>query len=322
MSISGLCAGDRGALARALTLVESTRPEHRAQAVELLRSLPAPGKPAQRIGVTGPPGVGKSTLIEALGLLALEQGCRVGVLAIDPSSQKSGGSILGDKTRMERLARHPDAYVRPSPASGALGGVARRTRESVLVLEAAGYDRILVETVGVGQSEVAVSYLVDTVLLLALPGSGDDLQGMKRGVMETADVVFVNKAEADRMPAARLAGNQLSLALRLLSKRTEEWTPPVLLGAALQGDGVPKLWEALAEHFQHLLERGRLQPQRLEQALYWLDQGLGDRLRQQFLASQGDRWEQARQRVAAGQSTPEGVLEEFFRRAAAGEPGC
>lgn len=310
MTAADLGGGDRGALARALTLVESTRPDHRSQAAELLRSLPA--RRAHRVGITGPPGVGKSTLIEALGLAAIESGGRVGVLAIDPSSQKSGGSILGDKTRMERLARHPDAYVRPSPASGALGGVARRTREAVLILEAAGFDRILVETVGVGQSEVAVSYLVDTVLLLALPGSGDDLQGMKRGVMETADVVFVNKAEPDRMPAARMAANQLSLALRLLSKRTLDWTPPVLLGSALHNEGISALWDALDGHFRHLSEREALLEQRTQQALYWLEQGLGERLRTQFLQTHEQQWAEARQRISAGTATPESVLQEFF----------
>jgi LAO/AO transport system kinase len=312
LSVTALCAGDRGALARALTLVESTRPDHREQALELLNSLPPRPEPAQRIGITGPPGVGKSTLLESLGLCAVEAGSRVGVLAIDPSSQKSGGSILGDKTRMERLGRHPAAYVRPSPAGGALGGVARRTRESILVLEAAGYDRVLVETVGVGQSEVAVSHLVDTVLLLALPGAGDDLQGMKRGVMETADLLFVNKAETDRLPAARLAANQLSLALRLLSKRTEDWTPPVLLGSGLQSEGIGKLWHSLGEHFRHLLHGDRLLQQRQQQALYWLEQGLGERLLAQFLHAHGPQWAAARERIARGEATPESVLEEFF----------
>ena len=312
MTVAELLNGERGALARALTLVESSRPDHRQQSAELLRSLPPPETPAQRLGITGPPGAGKSTLIETLGLEAIEAGHKVAVLAIDPSSEKSGVSILGDKTRMEKLSRHPRAFVRPSPAAGALGGVARRTREAVLLLEGAGFTRILVETVGVGQSEVAVSHLVDTVLLLALPGAGDELQGMKRGVMETADIVFVNKAEADRLPQARLAANQLSMALRLLGRRTPGWDPPVLLGAARSGSGVPELWQALQRHFTFLKDAGRLSQLRAEQALYWLEQGLGERLRERFLRGSQELWEQARARVAAGQASPEEVLGELF----------
>lgn len=310
----GIRAQDRGTLARALTLVESQLATHRQQARQLLKLLGSPAQPGQRIGVTGPPGAGKSTLIESLGLLALEKGERVGVLAIDPSSQKTGGSILGDKTRMEQLSRQPQAYVRPSPASGALGGVARRTREAILLLEAAGYTSIWVETVGVGQSEVAVASLVDTVLLVALPGAGDDLQGMKRGLMETADLVWVNKADSERMPAARLTANQMSLALRLLPSRTDRWTAPVLQGSALERQGLDDLWDKLRSHFAHLLAEGGLQQMRHQQSLYWLSRGLEDRLLRNFLAQpeQAKAWDAAQARVAQGLSTPDEALDQLL----------
>lgn len=309
--LDDLVGGDRRALARALTLAESSRADHRQQTAELLAALPA-AEPSLRLGITGPPGAGKSTLIEQLGLAAIEAGHRVGVLAIDPSSERTGGSILGDKTRMEQLSRHDSAFVRPSPAAGALGGVARRTRQALRLLEAAGYDRVLVETVGVGQSEQAVAHLVDTVLLLALPGAGDELQGMKRGLMEMADVVWVNKAEADRLPLARLAANSLSLALRLLSTRTPGWSPRVELGSALQPTDAVRLWAVLEEHWTFV--RPELERRRGEQGAWWLERDLEELLRQQFFADpdRRARWTAAREQVRAGLLTPEGALADLF----------
>ena len=238
---------DRAALPRAITLVESTRADHREQAQQLLMALmpdagSAPEPEGRRhqsmhVGITGVPGVGKSTTIEALGMHLIEQGHRVAVLAVDPSSTRTGGSILGDKTRMPRLAVHPDAYIRPSPTSGTLGGVARATRETIVLLEAAGFDVILVETVGVGQSEVAVANMVDTFVFLTLARTGDQLQGIKKGVLELADIVVVNKADGEHTTEAKAAARELSGAIRLIYPRETLWRPPVLTMSALAGRG-------------------------------------------------------------------------------------
>jgi len=296
----GVRAGNRRRLGQALTLVESKLPAHRAQTSELL-SLLSPS-PAHRIGVTGPPGAGKSCLIEALGLNLVEAGHRVGVLAVDPSSERSGGSILGDKTRMEELSRHPQAFVRPSPSGGSLGGVARRTREALWILEAAGYDRILVETVGVGQSETAVAQLVDTVLVVLHPGAGDELQGIKRGLMESADVLFVNKAD---LPGAKEAAQQLSAAVRLLSG-SEGWTPPVHSGSALERVGIEELREALESH-RTFMEGARLQRRRGRQGLYWLSRLVEEELTRRFYASPevAGRLPELRQAVEEGTLSPD-----------------
>jgi LAO/AO transport system kinase len=261
--------GDRAALARAITLVESTRADHRAQAQELLLALMPTAGQAMHVGITGVPGVGKSTTIEALGMYLIEQGHRVAVLAVDPSSTRTGGSILGDKTRMARLAVHPDAYIRPSPTSGTLGGVAKATRETIVLLEAAGYDVILVETVGVGQSEVAVANMVDTFVFLTLARTGDQLQGIKKGVLELADVVVVNKADGAHAVEARAAARELAGALRLIYPRETLWRPPVLTMSALEGTGLTELWAAVLKHREVLTEAGEFDARRRSQQVEW-----------------------------------------------------
>ena len=239
--------GDRRALARAITLVESTRADHRADAEALLAEVLPHAGDAVRVGISGAPGAGKSTFIEALGTHLVEHDHRVAVLAVDPSSTRSGGSILGDKTRMEQLTRSPAAFVRPSPTGGTLGGVARRTREAMLLCEAAGFDVVLVETVGVGQSEVKVAAMVDLFLVLVAPGGGDELQGLKRGIMELADLVVVNKADGALAETAAHTAADYGAALHLVRPRLAGWTPRVLTCSALTGAGIPEVWEAVAE---------------------------------------------------------------------------
>jgi LAO/AO transport system kinase len=247
---------DRGALARAITLVESSRADHRSAAAELLeRLLPHSGN-AWRVGISGVPGVGKSTLIETLGSLLTGRGHRVGVLAIDPSSVRTGGSVLGDKTRMPRLAADPNAYIRPSPSSGTLGGVTAATAQTIPLLEAGGFDIVLVETVGVGQSEIAAAGMVDTFLLLGLARAGDQLQGIKRGVLEIADLVAITKADSERVGDAREAARELASALRLVHAGTGGWVPPVVTCSGLTGAGVEELWGLVARHREFLGARG------------------------------------------------------------------
>lgn len=262
-------AGDRSALARAITLVESTRADHREQAQDLLTSLMPDAGKALHVGITGVPGVGKSTTIEALGMYLIEHGRRVAVLAVDPSSTRTGGSILGDKTRMSRLAVHPDAYIRPSPTSGTLGGVARATRETIVLLEAAGFDVVLVETVGVGQSEVAVANMVDTFVFLTLARTGDQLQGIKKGVLELADIVVVNKADGAHLAEARSAARELTAALRLIYPRETLWRPPVLTMSALEQVGVQELWETVLRHRSVLTAAGEFDSRRRQQQVDW-----------------------------------------------------
>ena len=241
-------AGERASLARAITLVESRKREHRAQAQALLQALlPATGG-ADRVGITGPPRVGKSTVIDALGTFLTSRGHRVAVLAVDPSSTRTGGSILGDKTRMARLAQDPAAFIRPSPTAGTLGGVAARTYESLLLCEAAGYDVVIVETVGTGQSETAVADMTDVFVALALPGAGDELQGIKKGVLELADIVAVNKADGDNAGRARAAAAELRAALHILTPSSPVWSPPVLAVSGLTGTGLDALWEQITLH--------------------------------------------------------------------------
>src|SRR3954465_2126473 len=264
-----LLAGDRRALARAITLIESTRADHRERADALLAAiLPRSGK-SVRLGITGVPGVGKSTLIERFGLSLLERGRSLAVLAIDPSSKRGGGSILGDKTRMEELSRQSAAFIRPSPAGATLGGVARRTREAMLLVEAAGFDTVIVETVGVGQSETAVADMVDMFIVLLLPAGGDDLQGIKRGVIELADLIVVNKADGDLKAAARRSAADYQHALRMLRSPTAGWTPEVATCSAQTGEGVVEIWQTV-ERFGKAVGQQGIVRRRAEQARAWM----------------------------------------------------
>ncbi|WP_038144493.1 methylmalonyl Co-A mutase-associated GTPase MeaB [Thioclava atlantica] len=281
-----ILASDRRALARAITLVESGRAEHRAQATALLDELAGAGRQALRIGLSGTPGVGKSTFIEAFGMMLTGQGLKVAVLAVDPSSTRSGGSILGDKTRMERLSRDPNAFIRPSPSQAHLGGVARRTREAVSLCEAAGFDVVLIETVGVGQSETLVAEMVDLFVLLMAPAGGDELQGVKRGIMEMADLILVNKADGDLKPAAMRTVSDYAGALRLLRKRPQdpEGFPKALPVSAIEEAGLEKAWEEMRALAQWRRETGHFDRCRAEQARHWFEaevrEGLLARLRE------------------------------------------
>ncbi|MEQ8605013.1 MAG: methylmalonyl Co-A mutase-associated GTPase MeaB [Marivibrio sp.] len=266
-----LAAGERRALARAITLVESARADHRAVAEDLLARLMPKTGASLRIGLSGVPGVGKSTFIEAFGRTVTERDRKLAVLAVDPSSKRSGGSILGDKTRMEELARNPAAFIRPSPAGGTLGGVARRTRESLLLCEAAGFDVILVETVGVGQSETAVAEMTDLFVLMLLPGGGDELQGLKKGVVEIADLLLVNKADGALEREARRAAAEYHGALNLLSGGPDRvWAPPVQTCSAVTGAGIEEAWETMRRFEETMREAGRFEDRRAEQAKSWL----------------------------------------------------
>lgn len=262
--VRGVLGGDRAVLGRTITLVESSRPDHRAKASAVLAALHGHGD-ALRVGLSGPPGVGKSTFLEGLGMRLVEAGRRVAVLAIDPSSVLVGGSLLGDKTRMGRLANDPRAFVRPSPAKGALGGVAPRTGDALRVVEAAGYDVVLVETVGVGQSEVDVAGLVDTFLLLVLAGAGDELQGIKKGILELADVIAVNKADGEGWLAAERARKELDVALQIVAPGRDGWRRPVLACSGLTGEGVDAVWAAVEGHAAAMRASGRFDARRREQ---------------------------------------------------------
>lgn len=264
-----ICSGDRRALARAITLVESTRLADRAKGEALLTELLPKSGSAMHIGISGAPGVGKSTFIEAFGAHLTSDGRKVAVLAVDPSSRRSGGSILGDKTRMENLARNPNAFIRPSPAGATLGGVARRTRESLLLVEAAGFDVVLVETVGVGQSETAVADMVDLFVLLISPGSGDELQGVKRGVMELADLVLVTKSDGELKHAAARAASEYAHALHLMRPQYAELQPKVLQVSSIQDRGIAEAWKAMQEFHAALEKSGRLKTLRQDQLRRW-----------------------------------------------------
>jgi LAO/AO transport system kinase len=274
--------GDRGALARTITLLESTRADQAERGQAILEALLPFTEGATRLGITGPPGVGKSTFIEALGLHLIDRRLRVGVLAVDPSSPVTGGSILGDKTRMERLAQREEAFIRPSPSGGSLGGVAQRTRECMLLCEAAGYDVVIVETVGIGQSEVSVAGMVDFFLVLLQPGSGDDLQGLKKGVLELADGLVVNKADGELAAAAERARGMYEQALHLLRPLSPHWSPRVLTASALIGTGIAESWEMVVEQHEVLRTSGEAQARRREQARAWMWTLLEEGLRRAF----------------------------------------
>jgi LAO/AO transport system kinase len=284
---AALRAGDRRALSRAITLIESTRPDHQTLGQAVLEGLIERTGGAVRLGLTGPPGVGKSTFVEALGLHLITEGHRVAVLAVDPTSPVTGGSILGDKTRMERLAQDERAFIRPSPSGGALGGIAHRTREALLLCEAAGFDVAVVETVGIGQSEFAVRSLVDFFAVLLQPGAGDELQGLKRGVLELADALVVNKADGEQKALAERTRAEHVRALELLRPLSPAWRPRVLTASARTGEGIPEFWRTVLAHREALSASGELALRRRAQAREWLWALVGERLQQAFRAHPG-----------------------------------
>jgi LAO/AO transport system kinase len=304
--VEGVLAGYRRAVARAITLVESHRPDHRERAQELLVELLPHAGAARRVGISGVPGVGKSTFIDQLGVTLTAAGSKVAVLAVDPSSARSGGSILGDKTRMARLSVDRNAFIRPSPTSGTLGGVAQATRESMVVVEAAGYDVVLVETVGVGQSEITVAEMVDSFLFLTLARTGDQLQGIKRGILEIADVIAVNKADGPGAADARKAARELAGAIRMLRGHDEEWQVPVLTCAGLTGEGLDEVWAKLVEHQDRRRASGAFDERRRSQQVRWTRQLVRDGLEHRLRAHPGVRAAapQLEKAVLAGELTP------------------
>jgi LAO/AO transport system kinase len=318
-------AGDRRAMARAITLLESTRDEDHETGQAVLEALIAESGDAIRVGITGPPGVGKSTLIEALGLHLIEQGKRVAVLAVDPSSPVTGGSILGDKTRMEKLAVCPEAFIRPSPSGGSLGGVANRTREVMLLCEAAGYDVVLIETVGIGQSEVAVSSMVDFFLVMLLPAGGDELQGIKKGVVELADALVVNKADGPMKSVAERTRAEYGGALELIRSSSAAWRPRATAVSALESRGIAEIWEMILEHHELFRASGRFDERRREQSRAWMWKLLEDGIDRAFREQPGmhDAIEREEKAVAAQKTTPAAAartLLQAFRRSTLPDP--
>lgn len=281
--VEGIVKGDITILSQAVTLVESVKPEHQAVAQEVIeRCLPYSGN-SVRIGISGVPGAGKSTSIDVFGLHILEKYAgKLAVLAIDPSSERSKGSILGDKTRMEKLSVHPDSFIRPSPSAGSLGGVARKTRETIVLCEAAGFDKIFVETVGVGQSETAVHSMVDFFLLIQLAGTGDELQGIKRGIMEMADGIVINKADGDNLDRAKLAATQFRNALHLFPAPESGWTPQVLTYSGFYGLGIKEVWDMVYQYIDFVKENGYFEFRRNEQSKYWMYETINEQLRDSF----------------------------------------
>ncbi len=301
--VDGVLNFDLTVFARAVTLIESNRREHIEMAQEVLNAiLPHTGK-AIRVGITGVPGVGKSTFIESLGNQLIDEGNRLAVLAVDPSSSVKGGSILGDKTRMESLSRRPEAFIRPSPTRGALGGVHRKTRESMLLCEAAGFDVVLVETVGVGQSETAVARMVDTFLVLMLAGAGDELQGIKKGILEVADVLAINKADGDNVDRADKARRNYKNAIHLFAAGND-WVPPVVTCSGLKSDGVDGVWQRVMSHREYLTDSGELAKKRESQRVDWLRSLLEQELVSRFKSEKAAEFAAAEEAVRNGELTP------------------
>ncbi len=312
--LEGILKGSRAALGQAITLIESTKSSDQALAHLLLKSLPQATQLAKRIGITGVPGVGKSTFIENFGLQLVAQGHKVAVLAIDPSSSRTGGSILGDKTRMERLSQESNVFIRPSAAGRTLGGVAKNTRQAIALCEAAGYDIILVETVGVGQSETLVHGMVDFFLLLMLAGAGDELQGIKRGIMELADTIVINKADGANEVAAKAARSEYASAIHVFSQRPDDWQPRVLCASGLNGTGLAELWSQIEAFFVQMQLNGALQHKRKEQELLLFEQLLQDYLQQQFFTN-GDKmghYERLKQELSQGRLLAYEALSALF----------
>lgn len=283
--LAGIRNHDQRALSQAITLIESTATKHQAQAKEIIENCLPHANRSIRIGITGVPGVGKSTFIESFGKLLISEGKKVAVLTVDPSSSISKGSILGDKTRMESLVKEENAYIRPSASGDTLGGVARKTRETIILCEAAGFDVILIETVGVGQSETAVHSMTDFFLLLKLAGAGDELQGIKRGIMEMADSIVINKAEGDNLKAAKMAKNEFNRALHLYPAKESGWAPKTLLCSALKNEGIAEIWEVVSNYFETVKGNGYFQYKRKEQNKFWLMQTIESRLKSEFYAN-------------------------------------
>ena len=315
-----IVAGDRVALARAITLIESAKPQDQVRAQQLLEALlPGTGK-AMRVGISGAPGAGKSTLIDQLGLNLVAKGKRVAVLAVDPTSTRSGGSILGDKTRMGRLASEDGAFIRPSPAGDSLGGVTKTTRETIALVEAAGYDIVLVETVGVGQSEIAVSNMVDVFVVVGIPGAGDELQGIKRGLLELADVIAVNKADSDQVERANRAAVEYRTALHILAAGNPNWSPVVLTVSARDNAGLDELWTKVEERHAALQASGTLHARRAEQAVAWMREIFEQRLLAAFKGGKevGRRWREVEKKVRSGEMTPTAAADKLGRLAGIG----
>lgn len=309
----GIRARERAVIARAITLIESRRSDHQKAARRLVQELLPLTGAAIRVGITGAPGVGKSTTIDALGTFLTSRGHKVAVLAVDPSSTRSGGSILADKTRMPRLSSDADAFVRPSPSSGTLGGVAAKTRESMLICEAAGYDVVLVETIGTGQSETIVADMTDFFLVLMLPGAGDELQGLKKGVIEIADMLAINKADGDNIKRAKAAAAEYRAALHILNPRSRTWSPPVVTYSALTGAGIDELWDNILDHRQRMTNSGEIDARRREQQVKWMWAMLEERVFARLKSNPALRAKLPRieAAVAAGRMSPAIAVEEI-----------